>query len=129
MKRVTGLGGVFFKSPDPEALYSWYERHLGLKRESDGSAVVFPWKPIEEDQPTGMTVWSIFEQSSNYFEPTTAEFMVNYRVEDIDGLLNLLRAEGVEIDAKREDTPYGRFAWIRDPEGRRIELWEPPAAE
>jgi len=126
MKRVTGLGGLFFKADDPDKLYEWYEKHLGLKREPDGSAVVFRWRECEDGNRPGETVWSIFKSNTKYFEPSQAPFMMNFRVDDLDYLLEQLRKEGVWIDEKREDGEYGRFAWIMDPEGNRIELWEPP---
>lgn len=123
MGRVTGLGGVFFKAAHPERLYAWYESHLGLKREEGG--VNFRWR--EKDSPaTGKTVWALFEKDTRYFDPSAAPFMLNYRVDDLDALLERLRAEGVQIDEKREEWEYGRFAWVMDPEGNRIELWEPP---
>jgi predicted enzyme related to lactoylglutathione lyase len=126
MERVTGIGGVFFKSPDPERLFAWYEKHLGLKRDpgSGGASVMFRWRDDQEGE--GMTVWSIFPEDTTYFQPSQASFMFNYRVADMDALLAVLQEEGVEIDPKREDAPYGRFAWIVDPDGNRIELWEPP---
>ena len=126
MERVTGIGGVFFKSPDPERLLAWYETHLGLKRDpaSGGASVSFRWRDDQEGD--GMTVWSIFRDDTTYFEPSHASFMINYRVADLDALLEALREEGVEIDPKRMNEPYGRFAWIVDPDGNRIELWEPP---
>lgn len=125
MQRVTGIGGVFIQSKDPERLYAWYERHLGVKRDpAAGGSVVFNWR--DDAGGDGMTVWSIFPENSPYFHPSRANFMINYRVADIDALLEVLRAEGVEIDPKREDFDYGRFAWIMDPDGNRIELWEPP---
>jgi predicted enzyme related to lactoylglutathione lyase len=124
MQRVTGIGGVFFKSKDPERLYVWYEKHLGLKRDpaTGGSAVLFRWS----EDSDGVTVWSIMPDSTTYFAPSQAGFMINFRVADLDALLELLRQEGVEIDPKRENADYGRFAWIMDPDGNRIELWEPP---
>jgi predicted enzyme related to lactoylglutathione lyase len=122
--KVTGLGGVFFKADDPKRLSSWYETHLGLKGE-DGS-VFFRWRERDVDAP-GMTVWSIFPRDSGYFDPSRVPFMLNYRVDDLDAILKRLRAEGVTIDDRREDSQYGRFAWIMDPEGNRIELWQPPA--
>jgi len=128
MQRATGIGGIFFKCDDPEKMYQWYEKHLGLKRTPDG-AVMFEWRQKDKDEAEpGMTVWSLFPRSSSYFDPSRASFMINYRVENLDALLEALRAEGVEIDPKREDYDYGRFAWIMDPEGNRIELWEPPKA-
>jgi predicted enzyme related to lactoylglutathione lyase len=126
MKRVTGIGGIFFKAKEPEKLYAWYEKHLGLKREPDGSGATLHW--ADDPRPPGMTVWSVFRQDSKYFDPSQSPFMINYRVDDLDALLAVLREEGVEIDPKREDASYGRFAWIMDPEGNRIELSEPPKA-
>jgi len=125
MKRVTGIGGIFFKAKDPSALGAWYKDHLGLAVGPDGSAN-FEWREKDQPEATGMTVWSPFKEDTKYFEPSRSPFMINYRVDDLDALLAALRAEGVWIDEKREDAPYGRFAWIMDPEGNRIELWEPP---
>ena len=125
MKRVTGLGGIFFKAKDPSAMYEWYEKHLGIQREADGSGSMFHWRDAADPEKTGMTVWSIFPQDTKYFEPSTAPFMMNYRVENLDELLKALREEGVTI-AKAEEHEYGKFAWVIDPEGNRIELWEPP---
>jgi predicted enzyme related to lactoylglutathione lyase len=124
MKRVTGLGGIFFKSEDPEKLYAWYEKHLGIKREPEGAAV-FRWRHEDDKERPGRTVWALFPKDTKYFEPSQASLMVNYRVDDLDTLLAVLREEGVEIDPKREDHGYGRFAWIMDPDGNRIELWQP----
>ena len=124
MVRVTGLGGLFFKAADPEKLYAWYEKHLGIKRGPEG-AVVFHWDNPEEKGRKGTTVWSIFPNTTTYFNPSHAGFMMNFRVADLDGLLRALREEGVEVDPHREDYDFGRFAWIMDPEGNRIELWEP----
>ena len=125
MKRVTGIGGIFFKSESPEKLYQWYEKHLGITRAPDGSGVVFEWRDAQESNKTGMTVWSIFPADTKYLGSSTSPFMINYIVNDLDALLKMLQEEGVEIDPHREDYEYGRFAWIADPEGRRIELWEP----
>ena len=124
MGRVTGLGGVFFKSADPERLYAWYENHLGLKRGENGVAM-FRWRDEAGENP-GTTIWSLFKKDTKYFAPSAAPFMLNYRVDDLDVLLEQLRAEGVWVDEKREDGEYGRFAWVMDPEGNRIELWQPP---
>ena len=124
MNRVTGIGGIFFKAKDPEKLYGWYEQHLGIKRGDSG--VIFPWRDTENPDQEGMTVWAIFPHDTGYFQPSTSPFMLNYRVDDLDAVLDALRAEGVTIDPKREDHDYGRFAWIIDPEGNKIELWEPP---
>lgn len=127
MQRVTGIGGFFFKADDPERLYGWYEKHLGLKRDSS-EAVVFKWRDAADPEKPGMTVWAIFAKTSKYFAPSRSSFMMNFRVENLDALLAALREEGVEIDPHREEYEYGRFAWIMDLEGNRIELWEPPQA-
>jgi predicted enzyme related to lactoylglutathione lyase len=126
MKRVTGIGGVFFKSDDAEKLYQWYEKHLGIVREPGGQGSSFYWRDSEDPQKMGMTAWAIFPQKSKYFDPSGAGHMINYRVDDLDALLNVLQEEGVKIDPHREDYDYGRFAWIMDLDGNRIELWEPP---
>jgi predicted enzyme related to lactoylglutathione lyase len=126
MKRVTGIGGVFFKSDDPERLYAWYEKHLGLIRESHGNGVAFQWRDAEDPKQKGLTAWNIFPRQSEYFDPSRAGYMINYRVDDLDALLKQLKEEGVEIDPHREDYDYGRFAWLMDPDGNRIELWQPP---
>jgi predicted enzyme related to lactoylglutathione lyase len=126
MKRVTGIGGIFFKAQDQEKLYQWYEKHLGIKREHDGSGATFHWRVAENPDQPGLTTWAIFPDHTKYFDPSPSRCMINYRVDDLDALLEALKQEGVEIDPKREDYDFGRFAWIMDPEGNRIELWEPP---
>ena len=128
MKRVTGIGGIFFKSKYPKALTDWYASHLGIPLGEHGE-VMFQWRGADDSTEEGMTVWAPFPEDTDYFEPSKAAFMINYRVDDLDALLEALKAEGVEIDPKREDLEYGRFAWIIDPEGNRIELWEPPKAQ
>ena len=122
-KRVTGLGGIFFKAEDPKAMYEWYERHLGIQRQH--GAVTFPWRDQEDPSRESVTVWSIFPSKTPYFNPSSAPFMINYQVEDLDSLLETLQAEGVTIDPKREDHEYVHFSLIKDPESNRIELWEP----
>lgn len=131
MKRVTGIGGIFFQSDDPQHLYEWYENHLGIKRDAHGQGASFEWRELQGPDGTeagakGLTAWSIFPRSTKYFGASKASFMVNYRVDDLDALLDELKKAGVEIDPHREDADYGRFAWIMDPDGNRIELWEPP---
>ncbi|HLQ00378.1 MAG TPA: VOC family protein [Candidatus Limnocylindria bacterium] len=125
MKRVTGIGGIFFKSENPEKLYQWYQKHLGIESAADGSGVGFPWRDADGKQKNGRTVWAIFPSQTKYLDPSRSSFMINFRVENLDALLEALRKEGVEVDPHREDYDYGRFAWIMDPEGNRIELWEP----
>jgi len=124
MNRVTGIGGIFFKADNPERLYTWYEKHLGLKGKP-GEGVMFRWPDPDGGVKSGITVFSIFPRDTKYFEPGRADFMINFTVDDLDGLLSALRAEGVEVDPRREEYEYGKFAWIKDPEGNRIELWQP----
>jgi catechol 2,3-dioxygenase-like lactoylglutathione lyase family enzyme len=131
MKRVTGIGGIFFKSANPQQLYDWYEKHLGIQRDAHGQGASFPWRELRgadgaEPGPEGLTAWSIFPETTKYFGAGKASFMINYRVDDLDALLEDLKKSGIEIDPHREDYDYGRFAWITDPDGNRIELWEPP---
>jgi predicted enzyme related to lactoylglutathione lyase len=124
MARVTGIGGIFFKSGTPDELSNWYERHLGIKRTPDGSAV-FEWLEAADATTKAMTVWSIFPRDTNYFGNGPQNCMINYRVDNLDELLEQLKQTGVIIDPHREDYDYGRFAWIVDPDGNRVELWEP----
>ena len=120
MAKVTGIGGVFFKARDRAAMIAWYREHLGMEPSGFGS-VAFHWA----GERNGVTVWGPFEPDTKYFEPSTAPFMINYRVDDLDALLERLRAAGVTVDDKVEEYDYGRFGWIMDPEGNRLELWEP----
>jgi predicted enzyme related to lactoylglutathione lyase len=122
MARVTGIGGVFLKARDPEALRAWYAQHLGLKLHEYGGSNML-WSD-EVPEGTGMTVWMLFPEAAAHF-PGSA--MVNYRVDDLQGLLTHLRAAEVKIDPHQESHPYGFFAWITDPEGNRLELWQPLA--
>lgn len=125
MARVTGIGGIFLRSKDPKALEAWYVEMLGIELAPYGG-VTFLWTD-EVPTSTGMTTWSLFPEDTPYFGPGTQRAMVNYRVDDMDGLLAKLAAAGVAIDPKRDDSEYGRFAWITDPEGNRLELWQPLA--
>jgi predicted enzyme related to lactoylglutathione lyase len=124
MKRVTGIGGIFFKAQDPKALAAWYQRHLGFDVQSWGGTV-FQTQPDSLSESAG-THWSPFAADTNYFAPSQASFMVNYRVEDLARLLEVLKAEGVNVDEKVESSEFGHFGWIFDPEGNKIELWQPP---
>jgi catechol 2,3-dioxygenase-like lactoylglutathione lyase family enzyme len=117
---ITGVGGVFFKAKDPKALAAWYRDVLGLPLEAWGGAML----RYDAPQHPPVLVWNAFPASTNYFAPSTGEFMINYAVDDMDAFLARLRAKGVEI-LKQEDEANGRFAWIVDPEGRKIELWQP----
>jgi predicted enzyme related to lactoylglutathione lyase len=127
MARVTGIGGVFFKARDPKALTAWYAEHLGIQLNEWGGAA-FDWSD-EVPPTTGTTAWSIFPETTKHFGVGPQPFMINYRVDDLDGLIEKLSAAGVTIDPKREDAGYGRFAWIVDPEGNRVELWQPLVEE
>jgi catechol 2,3-dioxygenase-like lactoylglutathione lyase family enzyme len=120
--RILGVGGIFFKSADKKRLSAWYQEHLGIQ----GDGPTFPWLSQEEPGREHCTVWSVFPATSNYFDPSGAPFMINYIVDDLDVLLGRLSESGVRIDPKREDHEYGRFAWIYDPDGNKVELWEPP---
>lgn len=126
MKRVTGIGGIFFKARDPKAMQAWYQRHLGIDVQEWGGAV-FRWVDAEGQPSGGSTTWSVFAADGDYFAPSSAPFMVNYRVADLHALLAALRAEGCQVMDKVEDSEYGKFGWVIDPEGHKIELWEPPA--
>ena len=121
MKRVTGIGGVFFKARDPQALGEWYRTHLGMDV-ADWGGVIFRWG----EDGAGTTIWSLFKADTSYFAPSASSFMVNYRVDDLDALLTLLREEGCDVDEKVEESEYGKFGWVMDPEGNRVELWQPP---
>jgi predicted enzyme related to lactoylglutathione lyase len=125
MKRVVGIGGVFIKSKDPETLKAWYRTHLGMDIQ-DWGGMAFPWSTPENPNPNGTTIWTVFEESSEYFAPSKAQFMVNYRVEDLHALLDALKVEGCDVDTKTEESEYGKFGWVMDPDGNRVELWEPP---
>ena len=124
MRCVTGLGGVFFKAKNPEKLYEWYEKHLGIKQDVPGQGVSFLWE--RGWRSGGVRLLVDFSARHKYFQPSTKPFMLNFCVEGLDGLREKLRGEGVWIDPNREDYDYRRFAWIVDPEGNRIELWKPP---
>jgi predicted enzyme related to lactoylglutathione lyase len=126
MKRVTGIGGVFFKAKDPATLSAWYKTHLGIDVQDWGGAA-FTWADSDGKPVGGTTAWSVGDGSN--FAPSNASFMVNYRVEDLAALLEALRAEGCDILETTDDPEYGQFAWIMDPEGNKVELWQPPAGQ
>ncbi|HEX6839712.1 MAG TPA: VOC family protein [Polyangia bacterium] len=125
MERVTGIGGVFWKSKDPKALQAWYAERLGVPA-SDGF-MIFEWEDPTHPARKGQTVLAPFPADTKYFEPSTAPFMINFRVRDLDAMLAQLRAAGVRVDDKIEESELGRFGWAIDPDGNRIELWQPPA--
>jgi len=121
MERVTGIGGVFFKARDPEGLAGWYRQHLGVPVVEGATYATFSSRASGEH-----AVWSTFPEATPYFAPSKAPFMVNFRVRDLDAMLAQLREAGIPVDEKIEDSEYGRFGWVMDPEGNRIELWQPP---
>ncbi len=126
MAKVTGIGGVFFKSRnDSAALAAWYHKHLGLPLETWGGAVL-RWQDDKADDG-GLTVWTVAEKDSQWFSPSDSALMINYRVDDLDELLVQLRADGIETVKGPESHENGKFAWIMDPEGNKVELWEPMA--
>jgi predicted enzyme related to lactoylglutathione lyase len=126
MKRVTGIGGVFFRAKDPVALGAWYKSHLGIDVQSWGGAA-FSWADASGKPTAGTTGWSGGDGKN--FAPGTAAFMINYRVADLHGLLALLRSEGCQVLDKVEDSEYGKFGWVLDPEGNKVELWQPPEGQ
>ena len=126
MKRVTGIGGIFFKSVDPTGLGAWYRDHLGIEV-GDWGGAVFQWGG--PDSQPGMTIWSPFAQDTKYMEPGSSSFMINFRVADLDELLAALRSEGCNVVDKTESSEQGKFGWVIDPEGNKVELWQPPAVQ
>lgn len=123
MKRVTGIGGIFFKCKDPKAINEWYKTHLGLDTTPYGAT--FEWREVSDSTKKGSTQWSPFAETTKYFEPSTKDFMINYRVENLEALIEMLKKEGVTVLDKIETYDYGKFVHILDIEGNKIELWEP----
>ncbi|MGL4575968.1 MAG: VOC family protein [Burkholderiaceae bacterium] len=128
MKRVTGIGGIFFHARDPALLHAWYRKHLGIDVQEWGGTA-FTWTDAQGKPTGGTTIWSVGDAASNAFTPSTAPFMINYRVEDLHALVALLRAEGCNVLDKIDESEYGKFAWVIDPEGNKVELWEPPESQ
>ncbi|WIH04853.1 VOC family protein [Xanthomonas translucens pv. graminis] len=126
MKRVTGIGGIFFKANDAAALQAWYKRHLGIDVQEWGGTA-FPWTDDAGTPVAASTIWSIGAAQDDQFAPSTAPFMINYRVEDLHALVEALRKEGCNVLDRVDDAEYGKFAWVIDPEGNKVELWQPPA--
>ena len=127
MKRVTGIGGIFFQASDPESLRAWYREHLGIDVQEWGGTA-FTWTDDAGNPAKGTTIWSIGSDKS-YYAPSTSTFMINYRVADLDGLLRLLREEGCNVIDKTDNSEYGKFGWVMDPEGNKVELWQPPEGQ
>jgi catechol 2,3-dioxygenase-like lactoylglutathione lyase family enzyme len=123
MEKVKGLGGLFFKTPDSERLREWYAAHLGLETESWGTT--FHWREVDNPERRNFTVFGLFKADTNYFEPSSLDYMINFIVDDLESFRQQLLGGGVEVSDIIEDE-NGRFAWVLDPDGRRIELWQPP---
>jgi len=128
MKRVTGIGGVFLKAKDAPALRAWYKTHLGVDVQAWGGAA-FSWADADGRPTGGTTVWSVASSDSDQFAPSSAAFMVNYRVDDLLALVDALKSEGCNVLDRIDDSEYGKFAWVIDPEGNKVELWQPPAGQ
>jgi predicted enzyme related to lactoylglutathione lyase len=128
MKRVTGIGGIFFNARDPVSLCAWYKEHLGVDVQPWGGAA-FKWTDAQGKPTAGTTAWSIGDANSSQFAPSTSSFMVNYRVEDVHALVAALKAEGCNVLDKIDESEFGKFAWVIDPEGNKVELWEPPLGQ
>jgi len=127
MKRVTGIGGIFFKCKDPGKMREWYQTHLGVNTNQYGA--VFEWRQASDSTKKGFTNWSPFAEATKYFEPSTKDFMINYRVENLESLVEVLKKEGVTVTDTIETVDYGKFVHIMDIEGNKVELWEPNDVE
>ena len=125
MKRVTGIGGIFFKAKDPAALGAWYKKHLGIDVQDWGGAA-FRWTDDDGKPKAGTTIWSVGSADGDMYAPSKSSFMINYRVADLQALLLALRSEGCNVLEKTDDSEYGKFGWVMDPEGNKVELWQPP---
>lgn len=128
MRRVTGIGGIFFHAKDPVALQAWYKRHLGIDVQSWGGAA-FTWTDGSGNPTNGTTAWSIGAAGGDSFAPSKSSFMINYRVENLASLLQALREEGCNVLEKTDDSEYGKFGWVMDPEENKVELWQPPEGQ
>jgi len=123
MKKVTGIGGIFFKCKDPNAVKDWYKNNLGLETSPWGAK--FEWRLADDPSKEGATAWTPFSETTKHFEPSTKDFMINYRVENMDALVEDLKKNGVKVLDDIQDSDFGKFVHILDLEGNKIELWEP----
>jgi predicted enzyme related to lactoylglutathione lyase len=128
VKRVTGIGGIFFKAKDAPSLRDWYKRHLGIDVQEWGGTA-FSWADSDGNPTGGTTVWSVGTAEGDQMAPSEAPFMINYRVENLHALVAALKAEGCNLLDKIDESEYGKFAWAIDPEGNKVELWQPPAGQ
>jgi len=127
-EKVLAIGGVFFRAKNPKELARWYDAHLGTQF-GDGESFVFQWRPTDNPNAIGQTVFGLFKEETKYFDPSTKQYMLNFRVKNLANMLEKLKMEGVHVEDKIESYDYGRFTWIMDPEGNKIELWEPMGEE
>ncbi len=127
MKKVTGIGGIFFKSKDPKKMNEWYKTNLGFDTSPYGTS--FEWRENDDTSKKGLTQWNPFEESTEYFAPSAKDFMINYRVENLEALVEQLKSDGVTIVDNIEDSAYGKFVHILDLEGNKVQLWEPKDSE
>ena len=125
MKRVIGIGGMFFKAKDPKKLAAWYKKHLGLPIDDSFNGYVFDWSNTNGRPEKGYTLWSPFKEETEYLEPSSKDFMFNFIVDDLEALLEVLKSEGIEQKGDIEYSEFGKFSWILDPEENKVELWEP----
>ncbi|MBK9250307.1 MAG: VOC family protein [Ignavibacteria bacterium] len=123
MKKVTSIGGIFFKCKEPQKMNDWYHKHLGFETDAYGSN--FEWRHADNPEKKGFSVWGTFKESTDYFQPSDKQFMFNFRVENLEWLLDELKKEGIEQIGETQIFDYGKFAHIMDLEGNKIELWEP----
>lgn len=128
MRRVTGIGGICFQAQDPVGLCAWYKKHLGIDVQAWGGAA-FTWTDHAGKPAAGTTIWSVGPAGGDHFAPSTSTFMVNYRVDNLAALLQALREEGCNVLEKTDDSEYGKFGWVMDPEGNKVELWQPPEGQ
>ena len=128
VRRVTGIGGIFFKAKDAPTLQAWYKHHLGIDVQTWGGAA-FDWNDSDGKPTGGTTAWLIAAEKSDQFAPSKASFMVNYRVEDLHALISALKAEGCDVLDKIDESEFGKFGWVIDPEGNKVELWQPPVGK
>lgn len=127
MKKVTGIGGIFFKCKDPNAVKEWYNKHLGLDAGPYGAS--FEWRQLDAPEKKGLTQWNVNTEAAKMYDPSTKDFMINYRVDDLEALVAQLKTEGVTIVDSIEDSDYGKFVHIIDLEGNKVQLWEPKDGE
>lgn len=128
MKRAIGIGGIFFKAENPGKLAGWYKKHLGLPIDESYGGFTFDWKNNEQRPDKGYTIWSPFNSDTEYLNPSGKDFMFNFIVDDLEKLLEMLESEGIDHIGEMEDSEFGKFAWIMDPEDNKVELWEPKEA-